>query len=112
MKLKTTKKQIKENSRKIISIGYCAAQTLLKYSEPFAYSAGVYGWACDYYNIDGVIISTGYAPIGEQVDYSLITEYDQKAHKIVYDNYDVDYETKKKQVSELLSEFTQKVTNK
>lgn len=112
MKIKTTKKQIRQNANKILSIGYCAIQSLLHYTEPFAYSAGIYGWACDYYMIDRVVLSAGYSPIGESVDYSLCSEYEQKARRIVYDNYEVDYETKKAQVSALLDEFIQKAIKK
>ena len=82
MKLKTTKKQIKENAHKIFSVGYCELDYLLKYNEPFAYSSGVYGWACDYYNIDGTIISTGYQPIGKLIDYELVKRYNTKAREI------------------------------
>ena len=55
MKLKTTKKQIKENTHKdnLIAIGYCSLHRLLKFKYPFAYSTGVYGWACDYYELAG-----------------------------------------------------------
>lgn len=82
MKLKTTKKEIKEGFYRIISIGYCDAQYLLSEEKPFAYSAGVYGWACDYYDIDGICISTGYSPLSEKnmkYDYKLVKEYEEKA---------------------------------
>lgn len=82
MKLKTTKKQIKDKAHKLFSVGYCELDYLLKYNEPFAYSAGVYGWACDYYNIDGTIISTGYQPIGKLIDYELVKRYNNKAREI------------------------------
>ena len=51
MKLQTTKKQIRQNFNTVLSIGYCDAQYLLDCKNPFAYSAGVYGWSCDYYQI-------------------------------------------------------------
>lgn len=85
MKLKATKKQMKDNFYRIISIGYCDAQYLLKYEKPFAYSAGIYGWACDYYDIDGVLISTGYSTIGNKNtkdNYKIIEEYEKKASKL------------------------------
>lgn len=83
-KIKTTKKEMNENYR-ILSIGYCNAQYLLAYEAPVAYSAGVYGWACDYYNIDGVIISTGYSPLKNKNmkdDYKLIREYENRAKSL------------------------------
>lgn len=91
MKLKTTKANVKENYFRILSIGYCDAQYLLKYKNAFGYSAGVYGWACDYYDIDGVCISTGYSPLANKNmrdDYSLIREYEDKAKCETKENID------------------------
>jgi len=104
MKLKTTKSTIKNGFNIIISIGYCDAQYLLHYKNPFAYSAGVYGWACDYYEIGTKCISTGYGPIGKNLDYKLLGEYEKKAQDIVCDNT-MDYKTKEQKVDELLNEL-------
>ncbi len=82
-KIRATKKEMRQNYR-ILSIGYCDAQYLLNYESPVAYSAGHYGWSCDYYDIDGVIISTGYDTIANKnmkYDYKLIREYDDKARQ-------------------------------
>ena len=79
MKLRATKKEMREGYDKVLRIGYCNAQNLLWGEEPFAYSAGRYGWCCDYYDINGVLISTGYAPIeskGMKSDYKRIREYE------------------------------------
>lgn len=76
MKLKTTKKEIRQGYSKIIRVGYCDLQHLLTYRSPFAYSTRVEGWACDYYDVNGVCISTGYSPIGQKVDYDIIKKYD------------------------------------
>ena len=111
MKLKTTKKQIKDNSRQILSVGYCALQSLLRYESPFAFSAGVYGWACDYYNINGVVISTGYQPIGTPPNYSMMAEYETKAQQINSD-YSIKYDDQKAQTTTLLNEFVTKATQK
>lgn len=82
MKLKTTRKQMQEYHR-IVSIGYCEAQFLLKGHTPFAYSAGVCGWNADYYDIDGVLIATGYRsmPSSKNVkcDYELVRKFDNEA---------------------------------
>ena len=59
MKLRATKKEMREGYDKVLRIGYCNAQNLLWGEEPFAYSTGRYGWCCDYYDIGGVLISTG-----------------------------------------------------
>lgn len=92
MKLKTTKRIVKEGYCRILSIGYCDAQYLLKYKQAFGYSAGVYGWACDYYDIDGVCISTGYSPLSNRNmkdDYKLVREYEDKARNSTKEEIDV-----------------------
>jgi hypothetical protein len=82
MKLKTTAKEMRQYPR-IVRIGYCDAQNLLKYKSPFAYSAGVYGWNGDYYEIDGVLIATGYRSLPDsknvKCSYAVVREYDTRA---------------------------------
>ena len=83
-KIKATKKEMKQNYR-ILGVGYCDMQYLLNYESPVAYSSGVYGWACDYYYVDGVVISTGYGYIDSKNmkdGYKLIKEYEQKARDV------------------------------
>ena len=104
MKLKATKKEILDSGKTILKVGYCGGQFLLQHKTPFAYSSGVNGWACDYYNINGVIISTGYAPIGQDVNYDTLKEYEKKAQKIA-DNYNLSHEQRAAQVDELLQAF-------
>ena len=108
MKFETTKKRMRDNYHTILSLGYCKLQTLLNYESPIAYSHGVYGWSCDYYVIDNVLISTGYSPIGQDVDSKLVKEYEQKAEDVRTKHYDdrsiqIDVELNK-----LLKEFIQK----
>ena len=100
MKLKTTKKQIRENFNTILSVGYCDAQYLLSSRTPFAYSAGVYGWSCDYYQIGNICICTGYSPIGTPVDYELLDELERKAEQIKKSSSD-----REKQLDELLKQL-------
>jgi len=104
MKLQTTKKQIKQGFSTILSIPYCDAQNLLKCKNPFAYSAGVYGWSCDYYEVGGVCISTGYSPIGIPVDYKLLRELEKKAEELSGD-YSIEYSDLCKQLDELIKEL-------
>ena len=108
MKFKTTKKAIKDGYSKILSIGYCGAQSLLRYTEPVAYSTRIEGWACDYYDIDGVCISTGYNTIGQQVDRYKLSAYEHTASEI--NASAMSYEDKKREVNALLSQFIQEVT--
>lgn len=112
MKLKTTKANLKSNYNRIISIGYCDAQYLLQYENPFSYCAGVSGWSCDNYEIGGVLISTGYSPISSKnadKDYAKMCEYEAKARAIVCDGY-MAWEVKKERVTELLMQFINECT--
>jgi hypothetical protein len=105
-KLKVTKSDIRENYY-IIGIGYCGAQYLLSYQDDFAYSSGVNGWSCDYFDIDDVIISTGYSYINNKntsYSYETLKDYNLKAEKIVHD-YNMSYDERKKQVNQLLNDF-------
>ena len=106
MKLFTTQKAMRENNATIIKIYYCDAQSLLKYREPFAYNSGVYGWNCDYYDIDGIIICTGYRPHGKRIDYDIVREYEQKARQI--DSTIYDYNDRRDIINGYLREFIKK----
>ena len=85
MKYKTTAKAIREAMRvgeRVVSIGYCGAQTLLRGHEPIAYTCGTYGWNFDVYNVYGLTICTGYrgmvGPTAKNV-----REYEKKARDLV-----------------------------
>lgn len=45
-----------------IRVGFCKLQDVLSGIDPDYYTAGVYGWNCDVYNIAGLTICTGYRP--------------------------------------------------
>lgn len=109
MKYKTTKKAIREMGDPVYCVGYCNLQHLLREFDPFAYSTRAEGWACDYYRINGVIISTGYSPIGRKTDYNLCCEYDQKAFAI-WSNYNLTFEQQQEKVEALIEEFVEKLT--
>jgi len=113
MKYNATKKDMKRYD-KIIGTGADNLQHLLKFHDPIAYSTRAEGWSCDYYDIDGVLISTGYAPLDSKrtfANYALIHEYDEKARDINANN-EIEYDDKKAMVNELLSEFITKATTK
>ena len=51
----------------------------------FAYSSRAEGWACDYYTIDNVLISTGYAPLeakNTRKDYEVYKKYNDLAFNL------------------------------
>lgn len=92
MKYRTTAKAVKAGYHKIIRAGYCELQGLLSYKSPVAYSAGVYGWNFDVYDIDGVAICTGYRGMPSKnsiASYKLIREYEAKAEGRTAEEKDV-----------------------
>lgn len=114
MKFKVTKKALKNGFYHIISIGYCNAQYLLKFETPFSYCTRVEGWACDNYDIDNVLISTGYAPLKDEnvnVTYDSIKTYEDEARKISTD-YSMTWEEQKGAVRKLLREFVNECLTK
>jgi len=110
-KIKTTKKHIQDNFTKIVSVGYCNLQTLLKWHEPVAYTSGVYGWNFDVYDINGVAIVTGYrnAPKnkGVKCDYETIVRYEDEARKIQRSS---DWRSEQKKLDALLNQFIDEIT--
>lgn len=112
MKFKTTAKAIRENGGRIIAIGYCSAEWLLKGYDPIAYTCGVYGWNFDVYNVEGVTICTGYRGMpGKRVDYDKLTAAEVAAQKI-WCNYKIPYEDRKAKVTALLHEVIEAVTDR
>lgn len=108
MKIKTTRKEMKEGYSNIIGIGYCQAQYLLSGQDDYAYISGKHGWACDIYKIDNnTIISTGYQPIrNTTIDYNTLKVYEREAEKIVCESKK-DWDEKKKILNQLLLEMIQ-----
>ena len=107
-KYKTSMKAIKENNSKVINIGYCAAQNLLRFNESTAYSSGTYGWNCNFHQIDkNTVIATGYR-VGKLVNYTIVEKYDNLAAEII-SNKNISWDDKKSQVNELLEKFIKEV---
>lgn len=104
MKYRTIAKEIKMWSNNVKRAGYGSLQYLLKFHEPIAYTAGVYGWNCDIYEIYGVTICTGYrGMVGEQAKGA--SDYEEKAQKICSIENTMSWEKKKKEIEKLLKEF-------
>ena len=105
MKIKTTRKSIVDNypANRIISVGYCGLANLLSVAEPIAYTCGVYGWNFDVYNVDGLIICTGYRGMpGRRANGE--REFEEKA-RAIRNNYSMPYDERVSSLKELLSEF-------
>lgn len=101
MTIQTTRKELVWNyGNSGLAVGYCDAYALLKYEDKRAFTAGVYGWNFDAYDIDGVLICTGYrGMIGKQPKF--LAKYEKKARAIV-DNWDLKFDQKQKRVAKLL----------
>ena len=111
MKARTTQKEIKNSYKNIISVPYCALQNLLNYQNPVAYTSRREGWASDIYSIDGVAISTGYAPFGNiKPSYSELKVVEDAAERIRYSNSP--YTEIISDLNNLLSEFVKTATSK
>lgn len=107
MKVKTTEKAIKNNYSNVICVGYCDLWHLLRCTEPKFYTAGVYGWNADIYEINNnTAIVTGYRPFGNiHASYSgICNKYEEKARAIV-DNWDLKWPEKSKKLEKLLAKF-------
>lgn len=106
---KTTKKEIMRNYKKVIQLGYCEAQFLLRFKNRKNYTSGTYGWNADVYQIDfDTAIVTGYRPFGNvRPDYDLVKKYELEACEIVCS--DLDFEVMEEKVNELLERFIEEV---
>ena len=106
MKLKAKKSDFK--GAKILCVGYCELQYLLRGREEIAYTSGVYGWNADIYDIGGFLIVSGYRPFGERLDYELLKSFEERA-RAIWGDYSKSYETRKQEAETLLARFIDQV---
>lgn len=109
MKYRTTNKDLRTYSARLIKVGYCAMQSLLTFESPTAYTCGVYGWNADVYEIGNTTICTGYRPVGTSPDYALLEMYEKSARDVL-NNRAIDYDKKRELVTALLHHFLSLVT--
>ena len=104
MKYKTTRKALVNSANNLRYAGYCDLSFLLNNHEPTAYTCGVYGWNFDVYEVYGLTICTGYRGLpGKRLE--KISEYNEKAQKVLSWENEQPYEEKKQAVEKLLQEF-------
>lgn len=104
MKYKTTRKAIVNGSVNVKCAGYCDLQNLLRNHEAVAYTAGIYGWNFDVFEVYGLTICTGYRNMpGARLEH--IWEYEKKAADIWSWEDRRAYEEKQEAVEKLLQEF-------
>lgn len=111
-KIKITMKEIKENYKNIIQVGYCEIQNLLRGQEAKYYTCGVYGWNADIYEIDNnTVIVTGYRPFGNiKTNYEINSKYDDKSYKswIRFGDYEKNVKKNKKILNNYIAELMSK----
>lgn len=101
MKIKTTRKAVVAGSPRLVSVGYCDLQTLLRYHSPIAYTSGMYGWNFDVYQINGLTICTGYRGMPGRTAHN-IRKYEQAARDAVER---LDWREAEAEIERLLAEF-------
>ena len=86
-------------------------QALLRVAnvKPFAYTSGVYGWNFDAFDVDGVLLTTGYRPFGKSPSYELCCKFEIAAREIEK-KYDFEHlDAAEKAGKKLLKQFISEV---
>lgn len=86
IKARVTFREVREGFCNVYSVHYCGIQDIEQYLPCYFYSCGIYGWNCDYYVVSGsTVISTGYRPIGKDLNYDVVEKYNTEFSKLPYD---------------------------
>lgn len=108
MKQRLTMKEVKSWNKPILKTGAYSMQRLLWFEDPVGYTAGIDGWNADIYEVEGIVIVTGYRSFGQiQLTYEDIKPYENKADQIIHDNTFFNHDVKKLQVQKILHEFVE-----
>lgn len=84
MKTQTSMTRFTKSGYKVFRCGYCDLQYIFRGIEPDYYNTGVYGWNCDIYLFDRLVITTGYRNMrGRPIPEQLIEKYSAIAKEIV-----------------------------
>ena len=83
MKVKVSRKQIKDNFKNVYVMDETKANTIFYGQSPAYYTSGVYGWNCDVYIInEDTAVTVGYRPFGDCLPEAIEKDMFQKAKKI------------------------------
>lgn len=106
MKIKVSQKQIKENYKNIICVGYCDLWHLLRGQEERFYTSGINGWNADIYQINyNTVIVTGYRPFGNiNTNYKINNKYEERAREIL-NNHNIEYNKRINKINKLLEKY-------
>lgn len=104
MKFKTTKKAVMNSYNKVVCVGYCSLQSLLRCESASAYTVRREGWGADIYDFGNVAIVTGYAPFGNiHPAHETNQRYEKRAREITDEIYN--WQEKKALLDELIKEY-------
>lgn len=105
MKIKTTRKAL-ESQPNVYNAGYKKLHALLANQEPIAYTGSKeYGWLGDVYQVNNIIIHTGYTNLaGKKIPSELCQKYENLAREALVNN-------DRKKIDSLLNEFCKDVQN-
>lgn len=109
MKFKTTRNELTATGLPIVKIPYCCCQTLLKFQEPIAFNAGLYGWNYDVYKINNTLVVTGYSMTVKGIEGKYYDDFEKRSKKI--NNSCQDYDTRVTWINELLIEWLKQEMN-
>lgn len=101
---KITAKEVKATHVNVIQVGYCELGNLLTFKNPYAYTAGIYGWNADVYSYGTTAIVTGYRPFGKKVNPGTYKTYETMAGLVISDKA-LSLDEKREKVNNLLDKF-------
>lgn len=105
MNLKLTKKEVMNNFRNVISVGYCDLCFLERRLNKIGYTCGVYGWNANVYRLnEDTCLVTGYRPFGNCKTSANVEEINEKA-KDIAGNYTMSFEEEQKEIEKLVKEI-------
>lgn len=110
MKVKVTRKSLKDMYGKIMIANNIG--NILEYLDADYYNSGAYGWNFDAYDVDGVLIASGYRNFpstGINVEYDIQKKYSDMARDI--SNKDISYAEKKEKIQQILRAFINDAIN-
>ena len=83
MKVKVSRKSIKENFRNVYCLDMSKASTIFYGQSPAYYTSGIYGWNCDVYIInENTAVTVGYRPFGDYLPESIEKDMLKKAERV------------------------------
>lgn len=83
MKVKVSRKSIKENFRNVYQLDMCKANTIFYGQSPAYYTAGIYGWNCDVYIVDeNTAVTVGYRTFGKLLPDAITKDVFRKAERV------------------------------